>query len=375
MEIMSNDLILKREIKIESWNIKCELAEATKRPDILVVLQYLSEQREYGTAKGLAEELLFDENREGIAKRLLDIANFYGLSISEKGQYRLTKEGLSTLQNKDVFVPQKGTWQVVLGDDPLLPHSLIQYSDFKEPKAYEEVLWKYKDKTSERVKNIVKTPDLIRGYMYSKQKILPYLNKNEIMFHSIDEKSEKVDSKLKLMLEWNVTKNTIVLKKESDIIFQDKAPSLTVAEVWKILLQKEGLLDFWDRNNSRLNVDFESAKKSKSLESMQKNILFKSPNIDKYGKFDDITANNIKIYPETLKDMNRWALWRLDHQVKFYPTLSDWNAWVERAVKVFDEFPIADMPTRDEYAYDLWQQEGDKTDKTWYAVAASDWDL
>ena len=374
MKIMSNDLILKRDIKIESWNIQCELAEAAKKPEILVVLQYLSEQREYGTVKGLAAELLFDEiGRERVAKRLLDIANIYGLSASEKGRYHLTGEGLSALQNEVVFVPKEGIWQVLLGDDSLLPHSLIQYSEFKEPKASEEAMWKHKDKTDKRAKNVKKTPDLIGKHL--QQKLLPYLQKNEVMFHSIEAKSEKIDSELKLTLEWNVTKNIIVLKEESDIIFQDKAPGLTVAEVWEVLLQQEGLLEFWDRENLRLNVDFDSAKKSNALESMQNNIVCKSPNVDKYGKFNAVTANNIKVYPNTQEDMNRWAYWRLDHQVKAYPTLSDWNIWVEHAIKVFDELQVADMPNRDEYAHDLWQQKGSKIGKAWYAMAATDWDL
>ena len=76
-------------------------------------------------------------------------------------------------------------------------------------------------------------------------------------------------SQLKLTIEWNVTKNTIVLKEESDIIFQDNAPDLTVAEVWDALLQQEGLLEFWDGENLRLNIDFDNAKKSNALESMQ----------------------------------------------------------------------------------------------------------
>lgn len=374
MKIMSNDLILKREIKIESWNIQCELAEATKRPDILVVLQYLSEQREYGTAKGLAAELLFDEiGRERVAKRLLDIVSIYGLAVSERGRYHLTEKGLSALQDKSVFVPKSGVWQVVLGDDSLLPHSIIQYSEFPEPKASDEAMWRHKDKTDERMKNMKKTPDLMRKYV--QKKLLPYLHKNEVVFHSVETKSEKTDSKLKLTIEWNVTKNTIVLKKESDIIFQDNAPDLTVAEVWDALLQQEGLLEFWDGENLRLNIDFDSAKKSNALESMQKTIVCKAPNVDQYGKFNSVTANNIKIYPNTQEDMKRWAYWRLDHQVKSYPSVSDWNAWVEHAVKVFDDPQMVDMPNRDEYAHDLWQQEGGKTDKVWYAMAATDWDL
>ncbi|EJS83116.1 hypothetical protein AAUPMB_21917, partial [Pasteurella multocida subsp. multocida str. Anand1_buffalo] len=90
---MSQDIILKREIKTESWLIQGEIALADSRPEINCVLQFLQDYPNASSAE-CSEHLFGDKiGRRVVADRLLNICRLYGLAESNRDQYRLTESG------------------------------------------------------------------------------------------------------------------------------------------------------------------------------------------------------------------------------------------------------------------------------------------
>lgn len=372
---MRNDLVLRRNIYIETWRVQGTILKAQARADILLVLRCVADKQNT-TARDFAKELLFEEHaRLVVAERLLNMAERYGL-VEQIKEYRhyfytLTEKGKLALQEKEVFIPEDGFWEISFTNDPLLPHTILDFASFDEPDAYQEVSKKNEKKFKERQDRIDFLPKWIRQPYFNAVK--PFLNQNQsIWLENIQTKGEKVSSKLQLILEWNVSKQSIRLLKNDKVVHQFTYQNYEQNQIWQILLEQNGWQDDWNWAKNSMAMSFEKTDE-KSRQTMQKNLTFRQPKIKHLGGFDDFTAENVAIHAIDKDNAIKWARWRLEHNINDFADEQTYQKWVEQAKLPFAEYAFR-LPERNELANLFWQDEK-YSPKSWHLISASDWQI
>ena len=371
---MENEIVLTRKLTIDTWRIKGAVAKAQKRKDVMLVLQFLNEFKT-GKAKKIASHLLFDTNaRLMVAQRLLDICQIYELVDSDKGNYQLTNSGKEALQANEVFIPEDGCWELSVANDPLLPHSVIKLSPFNEPNAITEVMSRNaKDNQENGERKIEDTPDWFQKFIAVELK--PYEGGKSIRIDKVEQKAEWAEVSFHLSLEWNVGKNSIRILDGKKVTTQLKGPSLKIDNVWKNLLENEGILECWDELDKALAIPFDESKEHSRI-TMVSDYEFIQPTIhigyQYLGDFDDVLIKGISVCAATPEDAQAWAQWRLDNSITSFASEAKYRQWVENAQKPFKKHAIK-LPDRDEAAHDRIGEKYTKED--WFLLAASDWAL
>ena len=372
---MKNDLILRRSIHIETWRVSGTLLKAQARPDITMVLQYVEDNNLNANAKGLAKELLFEERaRLNVAERLLRQAELLGLikKIEQNRYvtYVLTEQGTAALSNEKVFIPEEGTWEISFGRDKLLPHMIIDFEPFTEPDAFQES--KQKDKLAKRSQNIRPISHWIQEQISSQQDVKPFMNaKQPIWIDKINVQGEKVSTKYQLVLEWNVSKQSIRLLNGENIIHQDKYRDFSQEEVWQYLLQHHRQ-DDWDWSRNSMAIGFDETK-TKDRQQMKKDFTFDKPAIGDLGMFDDFIAQDVSIHAISQEDAYQWAMWRLENRIQNFADIKNYQQWQEQAKAPFSEYSFS-LPERNEFAENIWKNQPHHR-KAWYLMAAYDWNI
>lgn len=370
-KIMTNDLILKRQLQLQTWRVPGQIAYATERAEITLVLECISSGQV--TAKQIANHLLFDDKaRLNIAENLLKKAESLGLSESERGGHILTEKGIKALKDKKTFIPEQGVFQLTYCTDNLLPNIIIEINRFKEPAASEEAMFRSKDNTQKRLSNIHIFPDWVRKELKGTE-ITPCIDGTPLIVETLNKKGEFLDLNRELFIEWNVSKKTLKLLEGKKVINQFPAPEVSLEDIWLRLLEQNEMYDKWDQQTYELAESFGQVAES-SLNSMRTDITFNTPNIKGFARFDTLIARGIKLRPETNECAQEWASWRLLNYVTDYATQEKFIDWCQRAKKPFSEFPIV-LPNREELTMHLEENTESKNKKNWHLITASDWNL
>lgn len=329
---MSNDLVLRRNIHIETWRVQGTILKAQARADILLVLQYVA------------------ENPNATAK---------------------TEKGKLALQEKEVFIPEDGVWEISFSNDPLLPHTILDFASFDEPDAYQEVSKKNEKKFKERQDRMDFLPKSIRQPHFNAVK--PFLNPNQsIWLENIQAKGEKVSSNLQLVLEWNASKQNVRLLKNNKIVHQFAYQHYDQNQIWQILLEQNGWQDDWSGSKNSMAISFAETDEA-SRQTMKIDLEFKQPDIDDLGEFDDFIAENVAIHAMDKDNAIKWAWWRLEHNINDFADEQTYQKWVEHAQSPFVEYTFR-LPERNELANLFWQDEK-YSPKSWHLISASDWQI
>jgi hypothetical protein len=369
---MKNDIILTRKVDAKCWHIEATIAIAKERNELMSVLIRALENTGT-TSDDIARHLLFDaSSRKKVAERLLNITEMYGLMTRDEQGYILTQEGNTAINSKRVFVPEEGTWDFWVSDDPLLPDSVLLVTSYNEPSASNEILGK---KNNERSKNFKSLPGWIFDLEGSFS--IPCIDGNEVRFDEIKEMAEAVEVQTDLYLIWNVSKGEMKLtgNLNGKIVDNDlTAPDIDPADAWSQLLMKERLLDDWNAEQDSLRVSF-SDTNDVERKTMHRDLVFDNPAVDSFGEFDRFIATGILIAPDTNANAQVWAEWRLQESISDYATSERFHSLWERANTPFVEFEI-DKPDRSKYAVLEWYKNTEvPSHRAWYLIAAEDWRL
>ena len=369
---MKSDLILKRQISVNCWNIEATISKEQQRTELMFILMYIRDNPN-STAKDLSKESFFDtSSRIVVAERLLNIAKLLGLVEQKKSNgkftHLLTEDGNKALETKQVFVPEDGTWTILASNDPLLPFPVLSVEGFKESRASDDVF----DKNKERV--FEKLPSWVRSAEGSINH--PSLGAQLIRFDSLKSKAE-VSADQKLQIEWNVTQNSLKITGHvnNKIINQDiEAPAIDYKDIWQELLINEDWWEDWDEENQTLAIEFENTVEQER-QSMQGDFIFEQPQLKQFGRFDKLIVNQISLRPLTSGDAQLWAEWRFENNFNDYATNHNFVTWQRRALKPFAEFAI-DLPEREDLARKYWQNnKANPTQTSWHLIASEDWNL
>jgi len=369
---MTNDLILKRTINVNCWNVEATISTEKERNELMFLLMFLRDNPN-STARELSKESFFDiSSRVVVAERLLGIANLYGLVEQEESKgkniFALTEDGSKALETRQVFVPKEGTWTILASDDSLLPFPILLVEAFNEPNAINEVHSKTNEREFEVLPSwLIKT----KG-----QTGCPCLGKHVLRFDSLQPKAEtKADEKLQV--EWNISQNTLKLKGHMNgkkINKDIEAPTIDFQNIWQQLLKDEGWWDNWNEDNQKLALEFEDTV-PQERQSMKGDFYFEHPRLEQFGRFEKLAVNKISLTPLTSRDAQLWAEWRLENSINDYATKSNFVNWQRTALEPFPDFEV-DLPNRQYLAQEFWQENKlNPTTTTWHLIAAEDWNL
>ena len=124
---------LTRSIEILVTRFAGEVAKEEKRPELMPFLLMARDRGVIADSSAAGHLLGASEGRWQVARRLLEQLERSGaLEKQEKDGWKLTQAGHEAVETEAVFIAERGSWEVWHVCDPLLPHGLIQLTEYTE---------------------------------------------------------------------------------------------------------------------------------------------------------------------------------------------------------------------------------------------------
>jgi hypothetical protein len=359
---------LTRSIEIRVTRFAGEVAKEEERPELM---PFLLMARDHGaiTADSAAGHLLgAREGRKQIARRLLEQLERSGaLEAQGKEEWKLTEAGHEALEKEALFIAERGSWEVWHASDPLLPHGLIQLTDYTEPKAFDEV----KHGASKRdAKRPDTTLDALKGLA-----LAPIMGGERRRIDDLPDMVELHELKTGT-LAWQVASRRLSLTVDEDS-FDLPAPELSHQATFEALLETAGLISDWDAGAEVLRRSFSDLPEA-FRRSMSEDVTFPRPvRLPEYGNFDQTTVCGIDINARTRPDAEAWADWRLEDGITEIACFRRFAEWRALAAKPFAAFAPLDLSAREDLAARTRPVEtgAPRTAVAWNLTAAEDWNL
>jgi hypothetical protein len=376
-------LVLERTLEIQRYRIIAEVARAQKRDELQAVL-LLAQERGYVSAKMVADELL-GGRPETVGKRLIQICVTHKLLKEEesRGKYILTETGQTALEEEKIFIPERGTWEIWVTNDPLWATALVQMEVFKEPLARNEI--KNQEKLKERKNNMQSLPKWLFEKLQG-QSITPLANRNaDYRFDELEKKGEVVtpDANITATLTIPQFGDTSdlrftgkVVNKECD--YQEAHP-MTFESAWHQMLEQQGWLTRWriqqKTQQEVLDVSYQDLSEQERANFL-KNYPIQTPyltDLDEtdLDEFDDSIIDNVPIAPATQQDAKHWADWLLERDTNRYVLKGDFETMQNKVAKSFPDYEIT-FPEQSHFAQPLRRT---NPRAYWYLQAPLDWQI
>ena len=393
-DFMSKDsrgsIVLKRSVDVQCWHVQGDVGFPKKREELMAVLLRVQENP-LTDAGDIAEHLLFERlAREQVAMRLLAIAEDYGLLERSRSGLQLTSAGMEAIECEEVFVPQRGNWELWVSDDPMMESAILHIAPFSEPSAYDEVRGRDKDKAGKR--DFADIPGFVLDAV--KQSVRPLVGKSRIRLESLEGKGESVaymnspDQKGwwaegGLGLEWAVNDGGLRVRGSlggNKVDAEMSVPEVSYDDVWQELLGQVGLLAQWDISANALRVDFSETTEDER-ESCLRALSIRRPFLEGLGEFEDVLVRDVALRASSSDEAAIWADHRLKSRIRDYATEKRFSAWTEEAINPFREFEgMRLLAARDDMADQAWREVRSSDGRrpspfTWHLVAAEDWGL
>ena len=374
---MEKPITLEREVDVWAGRVVGTIAFPHRREELLPVLLQ-ARDGDGTTAEDVAEHLLFGrDGRRNVARRLLDIAESLGLVVRDGRAYTLTEDGERAANEKEVFVPQDGAWTVWASDDPLLPSPVLRIDPWQDPCAFDEVNGgrdKQRNNGKQTNREFAPLPRFLR------ETGVPRLAAATGKFVRIDDlknKTEPVASESDgLRLKWHVHRGVLSLKgrlADNPVDTELDAPSVRPDDIWRSLLEGDGLWHRWDSDKQALRTPFVDAIDGER-HSLVRQIRFQSPSLADYGTFDPTTVADVPLAAASAEDAESWARWRLAAAIRQYATSARFDAWGKEAAAPFSEFAPR-LPDRTALREALADADTPEGINHWHLTAAEDWRL
>ncbi|MCX7096310.1 MAG: hypothetical protein NTV43_00210 [Methylococcales bacterium] len=379
------EIKLQRTLKIDRFRVKGTIAKAEKRPEIHSILLLAQEQYGVVSARDVAEKLL-GGRPETVGRRLLALCADYELLVKEKqGNYfTLTPKGTAAISQQKIFVPEQGTWELWVTDDPLLPTALLKVEAFKEPSVIEE------KRNKDKQRKFVSLPAWLRSRLIDKTLSPLVATGQEYHFIELAEKAEfvtDVDAHVKAI--WITPESAqaslqfdgTIDKKNLDYHYQT-LPKLAFSEIWQQMLKQQGWLQesdvdeqaaqYWSFAQQTLCIPYKDLSETEKS-TFLKDYKLSKPVISGFGDFDDTLIDNIPIMPKDENAAGGWGFWLLEQKVNDYMLSGQLEKEQQNisALKQFAEFDLI-FPEQQEFAQEL---RNSNPKAYWHLQAPLDWQL
>jgi hypothetical protein len=378
-------LVLERTLEIQCYRIIAEVARTQKRDELYAVL-LLAQERGYVFAKMVAEKLL-GNRPETVGKRLIQICVTLNLLKEEesrgKKNYILTETGQTALEEEKIFIPERGTWEIWVTNDPLWASALIQIEVFKEPLARNEI--NNQEELKERCQDMQSLPEWLFEKLQG-QIITPLANRNaDYRFDELDKKGEVVtpDANITATLTIPQFSDTSDLRFTGKVVNKEcdyqEQHTMTFESAWHQMLEQQGWLTRWriqqETQQEVLDVSYQDLSEQE-LAHFLKNYPIQTPyltDLDKtdLDEFDDTIIDNVPIAPATPEDAEYWADWLLERDTNQYVLKGNFEIMQNKVAESFPDYEIT-FPEQSDFAQPLRRS---NPRAYWYLQAPLDWQI
>ncbi|NLJ09891.1 MAG: hypothetical protein GX438_06080 [Treponema sp.] len=401
---------LDRKMNIKRYRVLAKIEKAEKRPEIHSLL-LLAQEKGTITPSDISENLLAGKP-ESVCRRLLQLCESYGLVQEEisseeiifsiqpiwlinnlvnedsdsEGQkcnshtYVLTKKGIEALKQEQVFVPEKGLWEIEVTDDLLWPQGLIKIQEYNDSNARKET--KNDDESKKKLDNRMKSLKSLEKWVVERlvnnsNPVTPLLDKQNVYrFVKIEDNAEEtgtVDFEVLVMLTISENDKPILTFKIEKEEYTHDAPEIQFMDVWWQLLEQNEMLDKWDDKRHVLRVKYSEvlANDIKTMTTFKQSKEFEHPEIADLGKFNTAIVTDIPIVPATQDDADAWAKWLLERSINCFAVKGKFEEWQDKVQQMFPYFNI-NFPEQDDFANMLMKN---NRQAFWYLQAPLDWNI
>lgn len=352
------DIILKRNVKTKSFRLFMDVRKSGKRDDIVAILMLADENGGEIYPADVCTHLI-DNRPTTVGERIIQRCAELGvLEVKDNFKGLLTDDGRRAVENKTVYIPESGLYQILYSDEILLPSPLLDCIP--------------DEKKSEKDDNTEEIDPVIRSRLENKYFKLLGKAKSEIFVEKIKLNGREIRKKSTLNLTYSLLENgNILLRLNGDIDTKLEPPKFTQMEIWDLLVESMYLGDDWDVVAQCLRRSFEELRPKELLNFMvelRTNELI----IEEMGTFSDVTVKNVPIIPKTTEDAYRWALWLLKNSINDYLKSHEYENIVQNILLKFTGYEIK-LPTQIELAKMIREETEDKLPASyWYLKAPID---
>ncbi len=340
------DLVLKREVKVEVYQVIMQIGRQKQREDILAVLKLAEDLNKPLKPQDICNYLLIDRPEsmgEAILLRCKD------LDLLDDN-FNLTEMGRKALRESKIFLKEESCYNLYITRDPIHLDKFLHLKTIsprsEEMRAYTYLKNnEYDEKNANLSREIIKTPQFIielknKVFINSNKKIIIYdVGKNAKYLETFEKENLYLIIKIKDI--FNNSKLSVYLSnfRSGEL---ENIPSIDPLKIWLSLLGDKS--DKWDSFN---------------------------PEIPGLGKFESIKIPDIPIIPDSYEDAEKWAEWYLIYQINEYISEKQYEELKTRikSLPIFKEFKI-EFPTLNELAKNIleYYYEENKVylDKYWY---------
>ncbi|MDD4127292.1 MAG: hypothetical protein PHV39_06345 [Methanomicrobium sp.] len=284
---------------------------------------------------------------------------FENLKDNNNNNYTLTEIGRKALETGKIPIPEKGLFVLYTTEDPVFREKLIACEPKSENKRqdFEEKSRKNAQNENKKNKNQkFENPEWLKQIIKSLQnspKIveLDAQNREEIQLLNIEgevnhsEQSKKISISLKFSSkqspEMEVYTSTYDKRKKEETKIKSvcqPAINISLLEILKKMVAEHAsdIIEF--ENEPALLIKFSEIKNNPSeINSGKKSLKIKSPVIEGFGTFNDVSIQNITLLPKTLEDAVLWSNSLISSSINYYIDRDSYNALCEKVILRFKE--------------------------------------
>lgn len=376
---MSVSFALKRTVPVRRFDVVATIARESKRSEIAPVLAWASSriaQQQGLEPTALASELLGPgAGMVTVARRLILVCR--DLRLITDDLTRLTDDGVRAAQSGTVLQPEKGEWTIWACEDPLVEFPIVGIA----PRAAE---MNGNDREPRRRDGPRPRAEPMPGWvLWAQNRTTALLADGRLArFDDISAPAIETSGGDELQLFWTpggepeVHAVGVVGPKArvDQPLPVSGLPSMD--QVWAELLAARRIAQSWDPRRAALHVPFKAATTDDERLNMRTSLTFKSPTVERFGEFGDLTVSDITLCPDSEQSASEWARYQIVSQLGGVQTEKVFAALTTRVRAVFDGWTVQ-MPSRESLAKELAAKStsGPRPRAYWALQSALDWGL
>lgn len=304
----------------------------------------------------------------------------------ETNKYSLTDTGSAAIQDKMVFIPERDGFLLHGTDDPLFREPVLACvktnGSTNDPKSKKKPEGKQKSPRQMQWIKAVKErveqdPQIVQ---------LAAEQNRTVQLIKIVENGDQADPLFSVTVRLSIDETEgaiLTVYSKNHARKTESGKGLTVGheftppfiEVLRNLFRERSDEIIETGDGCALLVSFrEIADNANALNSHKKDFRIEKPEIDGFGKFDDVILQALPIIPKTVDDARQWAAWTLRESIRYYTNETGYAELRESAARTWElhytsEEILESLPTYDAMRTTLQDVKNTDPERYWYIAA------
>jgi len=331
-------------------------------------------------------ENLFIFKKLGLVKTKKQKNNRSASQSREACKYSLTVTGKAAIQDKMVFIPERDGFLLHGTDDPLFHEPVLACVKTNDSTN--------DPKSKKKPEGMQKSPREMQWITTVKERVerdpqlvhLATEQNRTVQLIEIVESGEQADPLFSITAKLSIDENEgaiLTVYSKNHVKKTDSGKGLTVGHEFTLPFIKvlrnlfrgssDDIIETVD-GCAHLVSYRDIANDATALNSHKKDFRIEKPEIDGFGKFDDVTLQALPIIPKTVNDAQQWAVWTLRESIRYYTNETGYAELRESAARSWEphyshEEILESLPSYDEMRIALEDGRNSDPERYWYIAA------